>query len=205
MTDDSVRARVLDLWRGTSDTARFLAWVVLLVVLLALTILSTGCTRVGSKWSSDRDGRPIVENGSPVTLQIEDADKKGTANGIGPARFTSITEGEVQTMQTGTVPRDLWLKLPNGAQFNLSSGTDIMAEGVTFNPATGAFSVKTFGTSASDPLKAHNEGLATWSQYLNHLASMSVEARKAELDAIKAVSAEAFQAVSVGLKLLGVP
>lgn len=200
-----VRAGLADLYRNTDEFTQWLVWTVLLVFAFAALLLAPGCTRVGSKWSSDRDGRPIVENGSPVTLQIEDADKKGTANGIGPARFTSITEGEVQTMQTGTIPRDLWLKLPNGAQFNLSSGTDIYAEGVAFNPSTGSFNVKVFGTSASEPLRAHNEGLATWSAYLNHLASMSVEARKAELDAIKAVSAEAFEAVSVGLKLMGVP
>lgn len=198
-------SRIRSLIRHADDYSQTLSWAVLIVCLLASVLLFPGCTRVGSKWSQDQDGRAIVENGSPVTLAIEDANKKGIANGTGPARFTSITEGEVQTMQSGTTPRDLWLKLPNGAQLNLSSGTDIAIEGAEFNPKTGAFKVAKFGTIASEPLRAHNEGLAVWTQYLNHLASMSVEARKAELDAIKAVSADAFQAVSVGLKLLGVP
>lgn len=178
----------------------------ILVSAMAIALGMGGCTRVGAALEMDDSGRPRAENPSPVTLTIEDADKKGFANGTGPARFTSITEGEVQTMQTGTTPRDLWLKLPNGAQLNLSSGTDINIEGAEFDAATGGFKFAKFGTVASEPLRAHNEGLVAWTSYMNHLASMSVEARKAELDAIKAVSEAAFTAVVEGLKMTaGVP
>lgn len=136
-----------------------------LVLSLALSLLAA-CQQVGPRSKIDRD-KTDLENASPVTLQIEDADKKGVASGVGPARFTSITEGEVQTFQTGTTPRDLFLlKLPDGTlRFNLSSGTDIQAEGLEFDATTGGFKVAKFGTSASEPLRAGNEAydrLVAW-------------------------------------------
>ena len=56
-------------------------------------------------------------------------------------------------------PRDMWVKKLRRTARDVqpSSGTDVVAQDVKFDPATGAFSVGTFSTNASTPLQAHNE------------------------------------------------
>jgi len=150
----------------------------------------TGCGQrdIGSSIKSDAQGRPELVNPSPVTLTIEDDVKKGVANGPGPARFTSITADEVQTFQTGTTPRDMYVSLPSGAKINLSSGTDITAEDVEFNSATGEFKIKKFGTSASEPIRAGNEAYDRLVAYWATRDQASKEAILAELKTIEASS-----------------
>jgi hypothetical protein len=157
----------------------------------SLAMLMSGCQNVGPENTITRDNTTL-RNGSPVTLQIEDADKKGIASGVGPARFTSITQDEVQTMQTGTTPRDLFLaKLPDGTiRFNLSSGTDIQAEGVEFDAAAGSFRVDRFGTSASEPLRAGNEAYDRLVTYWVNLTDAQKQARLAEIEALKLTAPE---------------
>jgi len=157
----------------------------------SFAMLMSGCQNVGPENTITRDNTTL-RNGSPVTLQIEDADKKGIASGVGPARFTSITQDEVQTMQTGTTPRDLFLaKLPDGTiRFNLSSGTDIQAEGVTFDAAAGSFRVDRFGTSASEPLRAGNEAYDRLIVYWASLTEAQKQARLAEIEAMKVTAPE---------------
>jgi hypothetical protein len=157
----------------------------------SFAMLMSGCQNVGPENTITRDNTTL-RNGSPVTLQIEDADKKGIASGVGPARFTSITQDEVQTMQTGTTPRDLFLaKLPDGTiRFNLSSGTDIQAEGVTFDAAAGSFRVDRFGTSASEPIRAGNEAYDRLVAYWTSLSEAQKQARLAEIDALKVTAPE---------------
>lgn len=160
-------------------------------ILLAAAILACGCgRRVGSTATYDSGGRPSFVNGSPVTLSIEDSEKRGFANGIGPARFTSITGAEVQTFQTGTTPRDLFLsRNPDGTiQFNLSSGTDVTAEGVKVNPNTGEVTIAKFGTSSSEPLRAGAEAYEVLVQYWQGRDQASKDAIIAELEAVKAVT-----------------
>ncbi len=171
--------------RSTKYATR--ALVILAVIFLILTIVGlAGCQNVGPKHSFDRGGATL-DTPSPVTIDIHDNDKRGTATGVGPARWTSITEGEVQTFQTGTVPRDMWVKkaADGGVQFNLSSGTDVVAQDVKFDPATGAFSVGTFSTNASTPLQAHNEAYDRLVDYWKALAAEQKEAHIADLEAMK--------------------
>lgn len=164
---------------------------VLVSLAIALCIPLCACQQIGPKAQIDR-GKTTIDSVSPVTLQIEDDDKKGFANGVGPARFTSITEGEVQTFQTGTTPRDLWVrKTPDGAlQFNLSSGTDVQAEGLEFDASTGSFKVKRFGTSSSEPLRAGNEAYDRLVAYWTNLSEDQKAARLAEIDALKVTAPE---------------
>ena len=176
--------------RSLSNATR---WLYLLAALfLLLTIMSlTGCQNVGPKHTFDRGGATL-DTPSPVTLDIADNDKRGTATGVGPARWTSITEGEVQTFQTGTVPRDMWVKkAADGAvQFNLASGTDVVAQDVKFDPATGAFSVGTFSTNASTPLQAHNEAYDRLVAYWTSLSEDQKQARLADVEALKVTAPE---------------
>lgn len=140
-----------------------------ILTLIAMSVLAGGCQLPGPRTSIDR-ARTAIASGSPVTVQIEDDSKKGVASGVGPARYTSITEDEIQTMQSGTTPRDLYFKLPNGTQLNLSSGSDINVEGMEYTPSTGTLKVKRFSTSSSEPLRAGNEAydrLVAWWQALS--------------------------------------
>lgn len=152
--------------------------------LIVFTLLAGGCQQVGPKGTYTRTAA-TVETPSPNTLNIQDNDKIGTANGVGPARYTSVTEGEIQTMSSGVTPRDLWYrKLADGTvQFNLSSGTDIEAEGVEIDPASGTFKVAKFGTSASKPLEALGQANAALAAYWTALSTDQRAARIAELEA----------------------
>lgn len=154
---------------------------------LCAALLIAGCQQVGPRAKIDRQTTDL-ESPSPVTLQIEDADKKGVASGTGPARFTSITEGEIQTMQSGTTPRDLFVRLPDGTQVNLSSGSDISAEGVEFDPTTGAFKVRRFSTSASEPIRAGNEAYDRLILWWTALSADQREVRIAELRAAENIA-----------------
>lgn len=164
-----------------------------IVASFIMSVLLLGCSQhdIGSNFGSDEQGRPKLVNPSPVTLSIEDSEKRGVANGNGPARYTSITGEQVQTFQTGTTPRDMFLKLPDGAQLNLSSGTDISAEGLEFNPKTGAFKVAKFGTSSAEPLRAGNEAYDRLVGYWQTRDDESKQAILAELKAIEAGSSVA--------------
>jgi hypothetical protein len=181
------------------------------LTILSLVCLTGGCTNlnpIGNRITQKMDNT-LVENGSPVTLTIADGAKSGTATGTGPARFTSITESEIQTIQTGTVPRDLWVKLlPDGTrQFNLSTGTDIRAKDVKVNPVTGEISIGEFSTIASEPLRAANEGLDRFIEIVKTLAPEQRQAIVAQLeaqrDAATGIAKAGFQAIIDAIK--GVP
>jgi len=174
------------------------------LALAALTsaVLSTlGCAaKIGSQ--SDFDStKSSLTNGSPVVLDIRDSDKSGTASGVGPARYTSITKEHVQTMQSGTVPRDVFATvLPDGSvQFNLSSGSDIRASGVEFNPETKALKVAEFSTLTSDQLKAHNEAYDRLVAYWSSRDEASKQAILAQLDTIKSVSSDIVPLIKAAL------
>lgn len=161
------------------------------VVLAALAALCPlqACQTIGPQVGVTRNDTKLSA-ASPVTLQIEDADKKGIANGVGPARYTSITDELLETMQSGTTPRDLWFrKLPDGTfQFNLSSGADFAAKGLEFSPVTGALKVDEFSTSASEPLRAGNEAYDKMVGYWTSMTQAQKDALLAEMDTVKAVA-----------------
>lgn len=173
------------------------------MLLLALLPLA-GCGQkdIGGAFSNDKAGRAQITNPSPVTLQIEDADKKGIANGPGPARFTSITADQVQTFQSGTTPRDMFLQLPDGTKLNLSSGTDIAVKGLDFNPKTGSIKVAEFGTNSSEPLRAGNEAYDRLVAYWNSRDEASKQAILAELQTVEAVAPVAAGVVGELIKIL---
>lgn len=168
------------------------ALVILAVIFLILTIFGlAGCQNVGPKHTFDRGGATL-DTPSPVTLDIQDDDKRGTATGVGPARWTSITEGEVQTFQTGSTPRDMWVKKnPDGTlQFNLSSGTDVRAKGVEFDATTGSFKLGEMDLSASEPIRAGNEAYDRLVAYWTSLSADQKEAHLADVEALKVTAPE---------------
>lgn len=160
------------------------------LVLIPMAMLGA-CQQIGPKHTFDRGGATL-DTPSPVTLDIQDNDKRGTATGVGPARWTSITEGEVQTFQTGSTPRDMWVKKnPDGTvQFNLSSGTDVRAKGVEFDAATGSFKLGEMNLSASEPIRAGNEAYDRLVAYWTTLSKEQKEAHLADVEALKVTAPE---------------
>lgn len=174
---------------------------ILVVSVLALA----GCSMpnpVGGRITQGIDGATL-DAPSPVSISIVDKQKSGTASGTGPARFTSVTGEGVQTLQTGTVPRDLFLQLPDGTKLNLSTGTDISAEGLTFDPKSGAFAVKKFSTITSEPVRAANEGLDRLVQIINTLTPAQKDAQLAYFDSqakvAEGITKAVLEAVIAGL------
>lgn len=175
---------------------RILIAVGVIAGLALLVVAGVGCQSVGEQKHSFDRGGATLEKPSPVTLDIQDNDKRGTVTGLGPARWTSITEGEVQTFQSGSTPRDMWVKkTPDGAvQFNLSSGTDVSAKGVEFDAASGSFKLGELNLSATAPLEVSVAALDQWRQRLINLdqAERDVAIKQAEAfaDTIQAAMPE---------------
>lgn len=178
-------------FRGISTARRVVVAIAIVCALVTLAGALGACQQVGPKHSFDRGGSTL-DTPSPVTLDIQDDSKRGTATGVGPARWTSITEGEVQTFQTGTTPRDMWVrKTPDGAvQFNLSSGSDVVAQNVEFDAVTGTFKVGAFSTNASEPVRAGNEAYDRLVAYWTSLSDDQKAARLAEVEALKVTAPE---------------
>lgn len=183
-----------------------------LVVCAVAAALLGGCVgekqvAVGSSSDFDRD-KSVVRNGGPVVLDIRDAAKSGTASGVGPARYTSIGPDSIETMQSGTVPRDLFVEIrPDGTvKTNLSSGTDIKAGSVKYDPVSKSFEVHDFATSTSEPLRAHAEAYDRLVAYWNSRDAASKEVLLKQLevsgDVVKSVAPEFFALVRAAI---GVP
>lgn len=182
--------------------------VVLMVVLVCTLCACVSNNPVGPRMTQDAS-KVSYENPSPVTLTISDGDKIGSATGTGPARFTSITNGKLQTLQTGSVPRDMFIELrPDGTkQFNLSTGTDIRAKGFKWDPVTGALSLDEFSTVTSEPLRAANEGLDRFIEIVRVLTpaqrDVLISQFEAQRDAATGIAKAGFQAVIDAMK--GIP
>jgi len=157
-------------------------------VLLALV---AGCSQptVGSTATY---GDTKLANPSPVTLHIEDADKQGTASGVGPARYTSIHDSNVETFQTGTVPRDFFVKKnPDGSfQATASTGSDVRLENVKYDAKTGSFTIGSLSTITSEPLRAGNEAYDRLAGYWQDRDEKSKAVILAWIDALKTVAPE---------------
>lgn len=156
-----------------------------LALSLCSTLLSTGCQSIGSRVNQNAKGVGI-EAGSPNTLAMTDADGQWVTNGIGPQRFTDIdSEGNIQTFQQGTTPRDLTWTNPSGAKLAISSGTDIKAGSAEFyDPVTGNLVAKVsdFGTVSSEPLRAGNEAYDRLVGYWQSLTQAQRDAAIAEIE-----------------------
>lgn len=175
---------------------------------LIFAMLCEACSppMIGSKADFDAT-KSSISNGSPVTLDIRDKDKSGTASGVGPARYTSITADHIQTMQSGTVPRDVYveIKADGTIKTNLSSGSDITGKGVEYDPKAGTFKIAEFSTLTSDPLKAHNEAYDRLSAYWASRDQASKDAILAQIDALKSSAPGFFDVLKAALTAAGVP
>lgn len=186
------------------SASRLVIGLAMFAVGFLLVGFSPGCQSVDTPHNSFDRGGATLDNPSPVTLHIQDNDKVGTTSGVGPSRWTSITGDEIQTLQTGSTPRDFFLAiLPDGTKkFNLSSGTDVVAKGVEINAATGDVKIAEFGTNASEPIRAHNEAFDKLVAYWTSLPQIQKDALVAEMDAAKVIAPTAANMIDAIVKAL---
>lgn len=181
-----------------------LRWAVAFGIIMAVAFLGVamgGCQTVGPSNRFDRK-TAALDNPSPVTLDIADDDKRGTASGVGPAGWTTIKSDVIERFQTGSTQRDLFVtKKPDGTvQLNLSSGTDVSAKGVQYDASTGLVKIDEFSTSASGPITAHNAAYDKLVAYFQSLSSDQLDALKAEQATIQAVAPTAANVIDAIIK-----
>jgi hypothetical protein len=169
--------------------ARIAVAVCALDAILLLCLLG-GCAAPAVIGERAEFGTTKLSNPSPVTLHIEDADKQGTASGTGPARYTSIGDGRVETFQTGTVPRDFHVtRKPDGTiEATGSTGSDVRLENLKFDPKTGALQIGSLSTVTSEPLRAHNEAYDRLTAYWESRDEKSRAAILTWIDALKTIA-----------------
>lgn len=175
--------------------------VVVAIMLIVFAMGLTGCARIGSTWDQT-PGRTGIVNPSPTTVGVTfdgGGSETASATGVGPGRYTVITPEEIRTLQSGSTPRDLYFALPDGSKLLLSSGTDIEAEGVVFNPKTGDLTISRFGTSASAPLRALTDLQRLATEYAAARDDASRRVIEAQMRTIEGVAPSLVELVLRGL------
>lgn len=158
-----------------------------LVVILSVVVMFPGCAAQVGSTSRQTPSQADYKNGSPNTLSLTSQGETWSTNGTGPQRYTFMEPTQVTTFQQGSTPREIMYDRDTG-RLVISSGSDINAEGVEFDPKTGAVKVRKFGTSASEPLRAGNESLDRLREYWAARDQASKEAIIAEIKAIEKIS-----------------
>lgn len=179
------------------------------IILIFAALVAGGCAaRVGSTFEQDARRTLAVNPGPNTTAVTFDGGGNETVatTSSGPTRYTTINEGGIRVTAGGMTARDLWLQLPDGTRVLLSSGTDIEAEGVSFNARTGDLTIARFGTSASEPLLALKELQRLAVEYA---AARDLESRlaiEAQLRMVEGVAPGVVEALIAGLRSgLGAP
>lgn len=121
-------------------------------ILVACAALA-GCGTAGTD-AMLAPGRVSTGTQSPHSSQIVDADKAGIATGAGPTAVTLATPGSLNQIEAGVPSRKVIFQRPDGTALMVSSPSDLAAEAVTFDAATGSLSIGKFGTSVSAPITA---------------------------------------------------
>lgn len=167
------------------SASRLAIGLAMFVVAFFLVCASPGCQTVGPSNRFDRK-TATLDNPSPVTLDIADDDKRGTASGVGPAGWTTIKPDVIERFQSGATQRDLFLTVkPDGTrQLNLSSGTDFGGEGFHYESGDVKVDVAKFNTSASSPLGMTTEQLKVWAAVSTNYTAENAELLKHEYDQV---------------------
>ena len=119
----------------------------------------------------------------------------------GPVSTVKQTETENLVRKTGQVTREISFR-DGQRTLLISAGSDLSAEGVTIDPASGVLTVGRFSTSSSEPIRALNEGLDRYQAVWAQLSQEQRAAIEAQLDAIKVISPDLFDVLK---GLIGLP
>ena len=186
---------------------RRLGFFVLGAVLACVPLSIGGCAGTIGSDRTQNIAKIDTRNGSPVSLDMVDADGTWSVNGVGPARYSSITDKGIDTLQTGTTPRDIvFTRAKDGVmRFGFNSGTDFRAGLVKFDPVTGALEIRDFDSSASAPLKALERITELVTAYHAARDQASKDAIIAEIQMIGAVIPEVAAKIVEALKKAPLP
>lgn len=151
-------------------------------------------------------GDVTIDSPGPNTLTIVDGAKSGSATGSGPARYTRIDAEQLQTIQTGTVPRDVFYRIgaDGSRHFGLSSGTDLSFKGFEYNAQSGTLKLAEGKTVTSEPLRASNEGLDRVVQIIQALTPAQRDAQirywEVQSEAAQGISKSVIEGILAGLR-----
>jgi hypothetical protein len=179
------------------------------LLVLALVCLAgfgmIGCQPVGPV----RTVGTVQTSNDPLNASsvVEGSDEFGNAtiawndSTNGPVSTVKQTETENLVRKTGQVTREISFR-DGQRTLLISAGSDLSAEGVTIDPASGVLTVGRFSTSSSEPIRALNEGLDRYQAVWAQLSQEQRAAIEAQLDAIKVISPDLFDVLK---GLIGLP
>lgn len=156
-----------------------------------------GCGTVGT----DASLKPgIVSTGTqaPHTSQVVDADKSGIATGAGPTAVTLATPGSLNQIEAGVPSRKVIFQRPDGTALMVASPSDLTAEAVTFDAATGSLSIGKFGTSVSAPIVALQPATIEFIKANKEALIAQIQAATDIADSAKGVLIELITKVATG-------
>lgn len=160
---------------------------IMVFVALVIACSALGCAvRVGSKSDTDAT-KTSYTNGSPNTIGLTDPDGNWTANGTGPQQFTDMNDAGLQTFRQGSTPREIFWD-GSTKRLVVSSGSDIRASNIEYDPKSGKVRLGEFSTSASEPLRAGNEALDRLVAYWAARDEASKQAIIAQIEAAKDIA-----------------
>jgi hypothetical protein len=174
--------------------------VMIAVVVLALAVMMPMCgcvARVGSASSTDIKGTGYT-NGSPNTIGLTGVDENWTANGTGPQQYTQMDDSGLQTFRQGSTPREIFYDKATG-RLVISSGSDVSAEGISFDPESGKVKVAKFSTVSSEPIRAGNEA---FDRLVTYWSARDEASKEAIVEALKTATNIAPDVKDVLLQLL---
>jgi len=207
-------------------------WLALMISFLVLSVL-LGCTsanegatvgsslRTQATLADTRNGAAntltMVENAETETSTPTDGSAptittRGggtwTGNSFGPNAYATLDAEGTQEMSTGVTPRRIYYDRDTG-RLVVSSGSDITAKNVLYDGKTGKLEIGEFTTSASEPIRAGNEGLALVKERFNGMDAAAqavlIEGLKRDQASVEAISPIAGSVLSDLIKALLLP
>lgn len=181
---------------------------------LLLGLLLGGCAAVGPDTTQSITGQRSINSPLNTASMVDGDDGKSTwsATSAGPVDGVVQDSQGTSAWSSGQVTRTVTFARPDGTSVAIRSGSDIAASGVeVYDPATGKTIAKvaTFNTSSSVPLDALSRNVALYVEVWKAMSAdqrAAIEAQTtAFLEAVRAVSPDAFRALTLILGGVGVP
>lgn len=147
-----------------------------------------GCA-VGPTAAQNAAGQKVANSPLDTTTMTVTPDGTNTfvATARGPVRESLVDNDGIEARSTGMVTRDvIWTDGQH--RLSIASGSDILAEGVSVNPATGQVNIAKFSTSSSEPMRALNEALDRYRDVWAKLSEEQRAAVEAQLGALEAIA-----------------
>lgn len=185
---------------------RLLALLALAIYAAVAAVTLGGCAAVGPTATQNAAGQRTANSPLDTTNMTVTPEGVSTfsATARGPVTEALVDDAGIESRTTGIVPRRIiWTR--DGQRLSIDSGSDIQAEGVEIDPATGSIKVARFSTSASEPLRALNEAIADFAPVWMKFSEDEKQRFLAAMEAVKATAPGLFEILAAALKAAGVP